>query len=305
MCSVLGQCSGIINSFGPTEVGQIVNFKNSRSCLTTAGTAPTFPLFDNFESGILGYWLWNYGATIDTTAANEPSGTSSLLVNAKGSGAYDDDFIRTDDWAQAESASSINISFWLEITGVEAGEELKLGGYKQGKNWNNLLTVTHDGVNQSAFSFFSVPITDPAYFHKFFKFRFNAESNETNDHFFIDDLSVTMTAGLTVAGGDDDGQGGIRPLRFTVVGGEPGQTVILYAGFDDLVKSKFDPHKGFQLDLAGKAYPIAQFRTNHQGMGFVELPVPAGLGSASFWTQALVLGSEPEGTPPQQVVLKP
>src|SRR5690606_7056926 len=36
MCPCLGGCSGIVNSFGSGEISQIVNFRNSRSCLDKA-----------------------------------------------------------------------------------------------------------------------------------------------------------------------------------------------------------------------------------------------------------------------------
>lgn len=42
MCSVIGGCSGNVTKFGPTEIAQIVAFKNSRNCLDTiALNAPT------------------------------------------------------------------------------------------------------------------------------------------------------------------------------------------------------------------------------------------------------------------------
>ncbi|MDX9910574.1 MAG: M12 family metallo-peptidase [Phycisphaerales bacterium] len=190
MCSGLGGCNGIGNppSFAPTSISTITSFKNSRNCLTTV--QPTFrqlPLFDNFDaSGTLdaNNWVGGTGASVNTGGVNEPSGTNAATFVQTSSL----ETVSIDVATYAGTVDPIELSFYWQTVGVEAGELLFVEYRDAGTVWSFLGFVQSTG-STDPFERFAINLPAQAIGNGY-AFRLRAAGDEANDRWFIDDFSI-------------------------------------------------------------------------------------------------------------------
>ncbi len=190
MCSGLGGCDGILTSFAPISVTTISGFKDTRTCLSDLADPQTTPFFDPFPSTTLdtAKWSFNNGGAVNGDAENEPSGALSLNLDARGSGLYEDDEIRSNA-IQLGSVITAALSYQTQHRGVESGEELVVEYLNDGQSWVELNRVTSDGSDQTAFdSYFHVLPADAL--HDEFRVRFRTEVDDAGDDWYIDDVGV-------------------------------------------------------------------------------------------------------------------
>ncbi|MBL9148906.1 MAG: hypothetical protein JNM94_09460 [Phycisphaerae bacterium] len=197
MCATLGACDGIAGSnlkFGAGEVTQIVDFKNSVSCDQTGQVPLDLPFFEAFPNASIDVSKWTYinGATTSQNATNEPSATRSLNLDATGSDLYEDDEIRSNAIKLA-TAFQPQASLWTQHKGVEAGEKLIVEYWTSGGDWALLGEVVSDGVDEVNFvqSTWVLPANAK---HDGFRLRIRVDVNETNDDWYVDDVSISQGA---------------------------------------------------------------------------------------------------------------
>ena len=191
MCSGLGGCSGInplTFSTGPT--GQIVNHRNSRSCLSSQAPALSLPFIDEFTTSAIdsGRWTYNEGGLATTIASGEPSSPYSLNLDRSGTGTYQYDEIRTNTILLGGTVPTLQ--FYSNHSGVENGEELVVEYLNSALDWTELDRIVSDGTNPGGFSVhtFTLPVNAR---HNNFRLRFFTATNETNDDWYIDNVSIT------------------------------------------------------------------------------------------------------------------
>ena len=115
MCATIAQCNGLgTPNFGNLAIGQIINHRNSRTCLfPSAGTLADpviLPLSDTFPSSTIdtAKWIFNDQALVNSNAVNAPSPSLSLNLDSSGAGTYDQNELRSNFiLLGAESAVSI------------------------------------------------------------------------------------------------------------------------------------------------------------------------------------------------------
>ncbi len=200
MCSGLGGCNGNCSVFTAQSIAEIVNHRNSRSCLSNLPAASTLPFSDSFPA--LSFdstkWIYNDGAGISSAGVGEPSGTLSALLNAVNSGTYSDDDLRT-NFMLLQGVTGANVSYWVEHRSVENGEQLVVEYWGTNLRWNELNRITSDGVDQSVYTQFTHAVPSNGR-HNEFRLRFRPEVSDATDAWYIDDVFVGTTAeALTVS----------------------------------------------------------------------------------------------------------
>lgn len=191
MCSGLGGCSGLNPlSFTSGPQGQIVNYRNSRSCLSSQPPELPLPFLDEFSSTTVNSinWIYNEGGSSNSTGAGEPSAPFSLNLDRSGTGEYQFDEIRSNTMLLGGTVPVLQ--FYTNHSGVEAGEELVISYLNVGLDWTELDRIASDGSNPSTFSVHTYTLPSGAR-HNGFRLRFYTETNETNDDWYIDDVSIT------------------------------------------------------------------------------------------------------------------
>lgn len=191
MCSGLGGCNGLSPlTFASGPLNQIINHRNSRTCLTIEPAPVTLPLIENF-TGTINPAVWSFikGAGTSTGAMNEPSPTQSLNLDASGSGLYQDDEVRSTEIPLAGTIGPI-MSYATQHRGVEAGEELIVEFLNNVQEWIEINRVTSNGVDQNNFVVHS-HILPVAARHNAFRIRIRVEVNSTTDDWYVDDLVVS------------------------------------------------------------------------------------------------------------------
>ncbi len=217
MCSGINGCGGVLGTnlkFGPVSIGAIVNYRNSRPCLFEQPPTLVPPFFDDFPSNTVNTdnWTYNFGGFLSTAGVNEPSEPRSLTLDGN-SGLYQKDEIRTNFIDMVGQSGSI-LSYYTEHIGVEAGESLVVEYWALNRTWKTLNTINSDGVNQTAYDFWSHDLPADA-MHIEFRVRFRTTVNATNDDWYVDDVFVGMPppplcpADLVV-----DGDVGVKDLLF-------------------------------------------------------------------------------------------
>ncbi len=193
MCSGLGGCNGVNPlSFAPVPIGQIVGYRNSRSCLSDRPPPTTLPFIEEFTSGALdaNRWIYNSGGAVTSQAIGEPSAPSSFVLDAAGSGLYDKDELRS-NFIDLNGTSNVNLSFFVEHRGVESGEEFVIEFLNSGLDWVELDRITSNGVDQSTFTQFTYNLSQtPGAIHNQFRIRFRTEVNASNDDWYIDNITI-------------------------------------------------------------------------------------------------------------------
>ncbi len=304
MCSVINGCASGLTRFNNQSETSINNHLSSRNCLSTEGADISLPFFDDFETGSFDTDKWTYinQARIRKGAVAEPSGVWSLKMKSFGDSDGLRDDVRSNE-LDSSGASQVNVSFYTEARDVDDGEWLRVQYYSSQNRWLKFAEIFSDGTTEDTFTFHSFSLPSDA-FHDRMRIRFFAKVNNAQDKWFIDDVSVTTSAALTVDQGWDE-NGNLRPLKFHVVGAPPHRPVILYGGFDGLRGGAFQPSKGMELDLEGAATPLAVGRTDEQGRAVLSHWGEMGIDRGAFHVQALILdgdeGVGSESTPPVKV----
>ncbi|MEE8156177.1 MAG: zinc-dependent metalloprotease family protein [Phycisphaerales bacterium] len=194
MCACLGGCLGF-TSFGPVAINFITAWRNNVGCLVDVPLPLDPPFFDDFPdvNPDAIKWVYNVGGVGSIDAENEPSPPRSLNLDATGSSEYEDDYVRSTFIQLAgKSGDGLVVSYYTEHIGVNAGEQLIVEYWSLGLVWEEINTITSDGVDQNEFDFWthdldSVP-GDP--FHNEFRLQFRTQVNQLNDDWFIDDVFV-------------------------------------------------------------------------------------------------------------------
>jgi hypothetical protein len=193
MCATLGGCSGIGGGnlkFGPNASNQIIAYRNSVGCDTPAPLPLQPPFFDAFPSSTIDSTKWNYikGASTSTAALQPPSPPRVLRLNAAGPGIFQSDEIRS-NVIQLGGLATVELSYWTQANGLEAGEKLFVDYWSSGGDWININTIVATGVNQTSFTQWTHALPANAR-HDGFRLRFRVEANETNDNWYVDDVQV-------------------------------------------------------------------------------------------------------------------
>ena len=193
MCAVINGCQGTTGvnlKFGPTEQAQIINFRNAVACDVALPAPIALPFVENFESSALNTqrWIYNKGATVTTAAQNEPSPTRSLALNSSSANTFGDDEVRS-NFMLLGGQSTGTVRYFVQRNGVESGEQLVVEYLNNLQRWSALNTITSDGINQTTFTEFTHALPANA-LHNKFRLRFRTLGDETNDLWYIDDVSV-------------------------------------------------------------------------------------------------------------------
>jgi hypothetical protein len=194
MCSAINACQGTTGSnlkFSPTEQNQIIAFRNAVTCDIALPAPISLPFSDGFDASTVissANWIYNKGVISTTAASNEPSPTRSINLDASSGNLYADDEIRS-NFMLLGGLSSATVRYFVQHSGVEAGEQLIVEYLNASRRWTLLNTITSDGTAQTQFVEFSHQLPAAA-FHDRFRIRFRAAVDEANDDWFIDSVSV-------------------------------------------------------------------------------------------------------------------
>ena len=179
------QCS---NVFAASSISAISTHRDSRTCLSDAGSTFIPPFFDDFPSTTLDSTKWTaVGGAINTTGNGEPSPPYSF--NIDGSDRL------TSVPINLSASNNGSISYWWQRTGggdsPEPGEDLLVEYLSNQNVWVLLATHPGAGSDTDPYQFQSFALPEDAK-HLFFRIRFRGTSTSTNgtDDFFIDDILV-------------------------------------------------------------------------------------------------------------------
>ncbi len=201
MCSGAAGCPSNSTAFGPGAISRIVTKKNSSGCLFPSSGTLADPLALPFEDTFPtvpdnAKWIYNQGGGVTSNAVGEPSPPYSLNLDCTGSDEYRDDEIRTNFILMGPPfLPHVDVEYWTEHRGVEAGEKLIVEYWASNSTWVLLNEVVSDGTNQDSFVFHKLdpamtPSTYPLAFHDEFRLRFRTEVDQTNDEWYIDDIFI-------------------------------------------------------------------------------------------------------------------
>ncbi|MCH2162535.1 MAG: M12 family metallo-peptidase, partial [Phycisphaerales bacterium] len=195
MCSSNGGC-GTPTSFGSYAIGAITSWRNSVSCDLLLGDSLDIPWIDDFPSSSVNTtnWIHNNGAFPGTGASNEVSGTRALNLDCTGSNEFANDEIRSNTF-NLGSYDEAYVSYWTQQRGPEDGEALVVEYMNTGGDWVELERHISDGTTQNDFYYHEHHLTANSQLHNGFRLRFRTEVNESNDDWYIDDVSVSPDPG--------------------------------------------------------------------------------------------------------------
>ncbi len=191
MCAGIGGCGGIGLKFGTTAKRQIVNYKNTRGCLSDLADPISLPFFDAFETTVLDKTRWTFanGIEVNSAALGEPSQPNSVELDTPVR-AFDYDSDLRSNFILLGGKSVVVLSYHTEHRGVEAGERLFVEYWNNNLTWVEINRLTSDGVDQNEFELHSHVLQSDAY-HNEFRLRFRTIVDQRNDHWYIDDIEVT------------------------------------------------------------------------------------------------------------------
>jgi hypothetical protein len=201
MCSCNGcgppACTGIFTSFGPTEAAQIINFRNSRSCLTVEPAPVTPPFFDDFTTTAFNAtrWVYVFGCLTSTGSVNPPSPTRAAQLNAAGSSAFQDDEMRS-GFIPLAGVTTPQLDYYVEARGVPAGKQLFVDVWTSSFRWVNVNTITSDGVDDDGYTHYTHALSSVSgAVHSEFRVRFRVDVDSTTQNWFVDNVYVGAPQG--------------------------------------------------------------------------------------------------------------
>ncbi len=202
MCSGLGGCAGLSPlTFGTSASNRIINYRNAIGCLEPLPPVQTIPFFDDFPTNSLNSNRWTYvdGVFASTGASNPPSGSRAMNLDATGADLYEDNEART-NFIDLSGVAEGSVSYFTQHIGVESGESLIVDYWSvvgATRRWIELNEIISDGTNQTDFVFHSHTLPADA-LHGEFRLRFRANVDQTNDDWFVDDLTVSTDVPPTI-----------------------------------------------------------------------------------------------------------
>jgi hypothetical protein len=193
MCSIINSCQGTTGSnlkLSPADQAQITNYRNAVSCDIALPAPLAIPFSETFEAFSVNAsnWIFNKGGVISTAAQNEPSPTRSLNLNSTSANEYADDQIRS-NFMLLGGQSTATVSYFVQRNGVESGEQLVVEYFNNLLKWQALNTITSDGINQTTFTEFTNTVPANG-LHNKFRLRFRTLGDQTDDNWYIDNVSV-------------------------------------------------------------------------------------------------------------------
>lgn len=189
MCSSNGGC-GTPSSFGGSASSAIISYRNGVSCDMLLADPLDIPFEETFPSSTISTtnWLHNNGAFSTTGGMDEPSPSRSCNLDSSSGNEYGNDEIRS-NYIRLAGLSEAYLTYWIQHRGPEAGEELIVYYTNSSGDWIELDTHVSDGTSQTNFTFVSHSLPSAAR-HNYFRVRFQANVNESNDDWYIDDIRV-------------------------------------------------------------------------------------------------------------------
>lgn len=189
MCSGNGGCVNNPNDFNGTSRSSILNYINSAPCDIAVGEAFELPFADNFSSISTTTWIYNKGGIASSAAVNEPSPSTSLQLDATGSGLYAADEIRSRT-ILASNYGDLYMSFHTQFRGVDTGEGLLIEYVNSAGNWTELdQIITTTGATESEFTFHEYEMPADAQSNRL-RIRFTAMVDSSGDDIYIDSLVI-------------------------------------------------------------------------------------------------------------------
>jgi hypothetical protein len=202
MCASNGGCGGVSGSnlkFGPTSINTIVSRRNAVTCDTLLPPPIALPFIETVPVSTvsLDRWIYNQGVATSTNSVNPPSPTRAFLLNAAGSGLYQKDDIRSNFMLLGGITEPVELIYWSQHRGVEAGESLVVEYANNLNRWVAINTIVSDGTDQTEFTEHRHVLPANAR-HNRFRIRFRAQVDESNDFWFVDDIVVRLVPPIPV-----------------------------------------------------------------------------------------------------------
>jgi reprolysin-like metallo-peptidase family M12B/flagellar hook capping protein FlgD len=207
MCSAINACASQPLHFCAQDESSIGGHRGGAGCLNEEIAPLAVPFTDRFAAPALDpeKWTHNHGGLITGGAVAEPSEPFSLALSSSNGTVFPFEETRSNFVQAASLPGDVTVSYWTQHRGVEQGEILFVEYWNNNLAWKPIDQIESDGVDQDAFTFWSHTLPADAK-HDQLRIRFRTEVNETNDIWYVDDVSVP--AGSIV--GVDDGPR--RPL---------------------------------------------------------------------------------------------
>jgi hypothetical protein len=237
MCASNNGCGGVVGSnlkFGPSSVSTITSYRNQLSCDTLLPPPADLPFEDQFISSSVSpsRWIYRKNALTSTACVNPPSASRALLLDASGSGEYQDDEVRSNFIPlNGLGGEDIELGYWTQHRGPEAGEKLIVEYLTFFNDWVAIHEVVSDGTVQDEFVEHRHVLPQNAK-HADFRIRFRTEVNEPNDDWFIDDVVVEIVPTEPPPPNDECGDAiaiADGPTAFTIVGATPGEPTMPFS----------------------------------------------------------------------------
>lgn len=190
MCATLGGCSNDVTQFAPAVANGIRSYAIGRPCLLDLADPLTLPVTDLVGTTIdRDIWISEQNVQVSTNAVNEPSGTRSYRLNAANSGTYADDYLVSNK-VLLGGLTDVDLTFYSQARGVQAGNSIRLDYLDSFGNWNLLQRITSNGTTENSFTFRQYSLPSGA-LHDDVQFRFVAEVDSSGESWYLDDIEIT------------------------------------------------------------------------------------------------------------------
>lgn len=207
MCSTIGQCAGVDAGdlvFGIAARAQIMNFRDTRTCLHPLAATLQSPVIETWETTAVdpAIWSWVSEAAIVEPPFPAPSPPFAMELRSFGNVPLRQGDIRTAavDLLEIDPQVSMQIGW----TGLEAGERVLVEYRNVLGVWEELGTLTSDGSDAPfADVLFDVPNDGR---HRGFRLRVRLiDGNDFDDRVYVDDIVIDGPAAPPCRDLDEDG----------------------------------------------------------------------------------------------------
>jgi hypothetical protein len=139
MCSGLGGCTGVVESFGASAIGSITSWRDGAGCLSTLTTALHWPFDENTGTTVQDFSDFDYTGTLrnmtDTAWVGGRTGGALLFDGVN-------DYVEIVGYRGISGNQPRTVSAWIKTT--TAGEIVTWGQAAAGEKW--ILRVQDDGA---------------------------------------------------------------------------------------------------------------------------------------------------------------
>lgn len=193
MCATIGGCSGDLTQFSQPIRDGILSYRDGRGCLDPAFPPVALPFFDDFATNTPDPARWSYveGARSITGGGEKPSEPRALNLDADNGDPFRDDEIRTNELL-AGGAPSVYAQYFVNHSGVEAGEALVVEYFSAIGIWESLDRIVSDGTDPELYTYHGLRLP-PFAQHDGLRLRFRSEVDQGNDDWFIDDVRICVS----------------------------------------------------------------------------------------------------------------